>query len=110
MFDLTSRITAENLVASGYKVGNSDSVPVSFLPKLFPIHLGMKTTKFSKKSLSSVMTHHFPKRYESPYRKLDLLHGHSKMKKVANSSTDTVNMTRTPDAPFSPTLPKKPPS
>ena len=51
MFDLTSRITAENLVASGYKVGNSDSVPVSFLPKLVPIQLGMKTIKFSKKAL-----------------------------------------------------------
>ena len=52
MFDLNSRISAENLIASGYKVGNSDSVPVSFLPKLVPIHLGMKTIKFSKKPSS----------------------------------------------------------
>ena len=51
MFDLDWRITGENLIASGYKVGNSDSVPVSFLPKLFPIHLGMKTIKFSKKAI-----------------------------------------------------------
>ena len=51
MFDLNSRITGENLIASGYKVGNSDSAPVGFLPKLVPIHLGMKTIKFSKKAI-----------------------------------------------------------